>query len=68
MSRVAFKCPTTLRAIRLPLTANAMDEVALMSFPGVVLDECPLCGESHDVDRDDCFLLDDEEGTPVAAR
>jgi hypothetical protein len=44
MSRVGFDCPTTMEPIGLPLTANSAEEAALMSFPGVEIDECPKCG------------------------
>jgi hypothetical protein len=54
--------------VGLPLTANSMEELSCMSFPGIVFDECPACGEAHDIDRDECFLLDDDGGTPVALR
>jgi hypothetical protein len=61
MARIVFNCPTTNKPIGLPLTANSMDELALMSFPGVALDECPLCGRPHEVDMGECFLRDDDE-------
>jgi hypothetical protein len=38
-----------------------MDALALMSFPGVLLDECPRRGGPHDVDIDVRFLRDDDE-------
>jgi hypothetical protein len=68
MSRVAFNCPSTLEPVGLPLTADSIQELTVMSFHGVTLDECPLCGQPHEVERDECFLLDDEEGTAVATR
>jgi len=61
VARVTFNCPTTNKPIGLPLTANSMDELPLMSISGVALDECPLCGRPHDIDLDECFLRDDDQ-------
>jgi hypothetical protein len=62
-ARVTFNCPTTNEPIGLPLTANSLEELALMSFPGVAFDECPRCGRAHEIDVDECFLRDDDEWT-----
>jgi hypothetical protein len=66
-ARVTFNCPTTNEPVGLPLTANSLDELALMSFEGVVFDECPRCRRAHEIDAAECFLRDDDEGAGVGA-
>jgi hypothetical protein len=64
-ARVTFNCSTTNEPVGLPLTANSLDELALVSFVGVTFDECPRCGRAHEIDVDECFLRDDDEGAGV---
>ncbi len=59
VSKVSFTCPPTGKTIGLPLTADSLEELGLMSFPGVVIEECPACGQDHEVDLAACFLSAD---------